>query len=632
MTKCLVVSEEYNKYYDIKNPVILMPSVSYLPPWAIQFREAHEFTKQNTILTDKLTNYFVSQKIFGDLKYSDKAVYQAIRPAVAFINYALTDRLLRIIRLLELSTDEVILPEVNFNPAKTKLNEFCAFARDSWEFNQYIVNSLMDGCLNVSNYKRVYAGRVEDYKYYNQNFGFETSIKTVKNPFIKRLYNAVTKPKETAVYLEDNMRRRWPVRNPVLTHELVYNEKEFLDAGFFAPFGNFKSIKHFVIPVSDGSTDKTKRSELGFLTQNTLTEYYKEFMGHFTDVGKTDEKIFGNISKLFFNIVPVSFLEHLETNCDFVYDKFCKFNGKHYFSGIFSGDEGAFCGFAAVEKGLTVWGIQHSAWGGYLADGAIIAEDVIGGCDYYITSGWSNEEPHLPTWRKGVVPMSSPHYSSLKFKKGSFKNPSNKPVKKILLCLGEIYMFQLVYDSFLKPDTLLYWSKVIEDIIQNMAKNKITVVLKMYSPLVARRIATAVEAWKKAGGEFLIISENYEKGSAQKLFDEVDAVIWDIPSGGFIECYALNKPAFVLWDEKLIASQPAAKQIIGELIRIGVFCENGEKIAKSCTAMYNSPQIYYNSEQKKTIDSFMEQFVKTNEKWPKEWANFIKTRMLQNLG
>src|ERR1700674_5662859 len=210
MRKCLVVSEEYAGHYQIHDAIVLMPSVSLLPPWRIEFKEAQEFTGQNTLLTKKLTDYFVKERIFTNTKYSDKAVHQILRPVTAFINYVLTDRALRAIRFLQVNIDEVVLPVVPDFPATSTWNQLYAFSRDSWKCNQFIVNSLLDCCLDVVEYERVRGGESENYGYYHPNHGFDSTIRNARNPLSKQLLNALLSPKKTLGYINENIDKWFP--------------------------------------------------------------------------------------------------------------------------------------------------------------------------------------------------------------------------------------------------------------------------------------------------------------------------------------------------------------------------------------------------------------------------------------
>jgi hypothetical protein len=627
MNKCLVVGDNYAEYYRITDPIVLLPSVSVLPPWRIGLNEAHEFAKQNTILTNTLADFAIEHKIFGDTKYSDKGMYQLVRPIIAFLNYILTDRALRAIRLIQSSPGDLVLPAVDDFPPAPKCQELYAFCRDSWAFNQFVVNALLDGCMPVVAFEKALGAAPELYRNHHQNYGFDSKARNTQNPLLTRVFNALTSPRKVLEYVSDNIDKWFPVGDCIPVHSLAYNEKELRRKGFFAPFGRFRDIKDLDIPARAIEPDQAKRNKLGALAGASFVAAYAEFMRHFVDLRSADDRILGNVSRLFFSLVPGSFLECLEQNCNYVSGKFKSFSGGHYLSGRLSGDA-AFFSFAAAERNWTIWGIQHSACGGYLSNAALIAEDSIGGCDYYITSGWSNDEPHLPTWRQGPLPLPSPHYSELTRRRRR-KRLSTTPARKVLLCLGEVYRFPLVYHALLAADALFHWNNAVKDVVRHLAENKVQTVLKLYSPAVTKTVHAAMDGWRDVGGDFLVISDNSTKGEAQLLFDEADAVFWDIPTGGFVECGVLNKPAFVLWDKNLIAAQPAAAPLVEELLRVGVFCENGATMVHNYLTMYNSSGLVYNDEQARVVNLFLDQYIKRDAGWPGPWKHWVGHSLIE---
>jgi hypothetical protein len=91
---------------------------------------------------------------------------------------------------------------------------------------------------------------------------------------------------------------------------------------------------------------------------------------------------------------------------------------------------------------------------------------------------------------------------------------------------------------------------------------------------------------------------------------------------------ACDRPAFCeKRPGKLIAAQPAAQPLVDELVRVGVFCERGERIAASYEAMCTASDVRYSEEQRNAVATFMDRFVTRSARWPDAWNEWVESRL-----
>ena len=125
-------------------------------------------------------------------------------------------------------------------------------------------------------------------------------------------------------------------------------------------------------------------------------------------------------------MIPSNSFEGINSEINKYVSQFPRNKGSIYLTGFPSATASySFITAAAKRLKYQVIGVQHSGRGGYLANNAIIAEENISGSDYYITSGWDNEEKSLPLWKNSAIPLPSPSYTFAR-KKSLFKGLSGK--------------------------------------------------------------------------------------------------------------------------------------------------------------------------------------------------------------
>jgi len=621
-TTTLVVNDIIAKELDIDNYVNLFPTLKKSVPWSIDLDEYFIINSYITKFADETTDYLIDLSLL-DIDASRKALRKLIRPNVALICYIIFYRLIRIIRLLgKYDPSDIVLINTRLFTTPSSIRDLYNITRDSWEFNQFIINEILYDVEKMSIEKKnnLYPENYWDFSRWSNYDGF--NLKPDSIPKSNKIKTFVSDPiKAIKSKSEEIAFKLSSYGNQIPVLAMGYNESFLLDNGFFWPRGKFCKLPqslpqdtNVVEPDSSLRKKFTKQTKQYFI-EGTLNLLKK------LNIESSYENYIENISKLFFYIYPISMFEQANEYIPWSNKQIRKFNSKHYFTGdTGSSDLGIYYNYAATEQGFQVWSQQHSAWGGYIANVPNIAEVSIAGSDYYITSGWNHKESQLPVWKSEAKPMPSPHYSEIGKKKIIVNR--NNPV---LLLTGQVYNFPIFPAGSHEVDTLVFWAKSIEDIIYCLAEKDIQIIFKNYAPRVEDLLIKygILEKWMKAGGDKIKLLNINKKGSANLYFQQSSVVIWDMPSGGFAESIMMGIPTFSFWHDKFIRCQPEAKKEVKKLIEVGIFNDNAKQMSENIENCIEDNNWWNKSIRKKSLEQFMSKYVNTNKAWEAEWESLI---------
>jgi len=620
-----VVNDIIAKELDIDNYINLFPTLKKSVPWSIDLDEYFTINSYIAKFADETTDYLIDLNLL-DFDASREALKKLFRPNVALIYYIIFYRLIRVLRLLnKYEPSDIRLINTRLFTPPSSIKDLYNITRDSWEFNQFIINEILYDVekVNIEKKNELYPDDYWNFSRWSNYDGFNRSLKSIpKSNKLKTFLNNPSKAIHSKKLELKEKLSSYGNQIPVLA--MGYNESFLLKQGFFWPRGKFcKLPQSLPQPANANDQDDLLRKNYSDKSKQHFIEgtiKLLKILNFNIESSYTSYTI--NISDIFFKLYPISMLERSNEYSTWSIKQISMFNNKHYFTGnTGSSDLGIYYNYAATEQGFKVWSQQHSAWGGYIANVPNIAEVSIAGSDYYITSGWNHEEPHLPVWNNKAVPISSPHYSEI----GKKKIIVNRK-KPVLLLAGQVYDFPILPAGSHEVDTLVYWAKTIEDIIYNLAERNIKIILKNYAPRVEKLLIYygVLEKWMQAGGKNIKLLDINKKGSAHLYFEKSSATIWDMPSGGFVESIMMGVPAFSFWNKKFIRCQPEADDEINKLINVGILNENGHEMAKNIEACIQDKDWLVDPARKTSINNFIKHFIKTNPLWIREWKSLTQ--------
>ncbi len=640
----LVIDQPFAKDLGLVHSLALMPGYDYQPAWRLPF-------ENNSIYTREIINAQVRLgKLFGEKIYATKLPYKAEALEALFYNFGIIitfvigDRLLRLNRLAgQVPVADIVLPEVDFQfDTQCSMSDFSYnYAELDPVFNQWILNTLLPECKRtpVTTPKDASALRREGYRDPNK-----------LRRFYKRVRAKIDNHELSAQKVGRYLLRRPGMAYDFLKTDLV--EELFLTAaspgrdipcdgrGFIAkllqkkssaflwPQGRLSPVAPSLKPVPSDHVPKIERQSIREIT-NEIAAIFKELILRSGDPINLPPSSFNAIATLVEAMMPDVSIEWADFYCEEFVREFSRYKAKTFFCcNPYGGHIEGLRTFACRQLGIDVISTQHSAWGGYLADGALVSERLTFGCDDYITFGWSNKDENLSSWRRSAVSLPIPILSEYRRKKG--KAVEQLPLKnRVLLCTGFIYRFPTIYNSFLRPDTISRWVEVIEDVIRKVTAADISITLMMYDSYVARVYRPAMDRWLKAGGNKITEFENHDFRArnlllSERFDNEFDAIIWDMPAGGFSEALCLGKRTFSLWNKDLIKGLPEAKPCIDGLLKSGIWFPDGQELTKSLVKIRDQPAWYTTPEVQEPLKVFSDQFVNTAPDWDQSWLEFFK--------
>ncbi|NQY73407.1 MAG: hypothetical protein HRT90_01445 [Candidatus Margulisbacteria bacterium] len=561
------------------------------------------------------------------LDVSAEVKKKMVRPLTGILVYVLFDRLIRVTKLAQHQRDMMFkVPNTYIFDMVTSKEVLYAMARDNWVFNQYLINEFSgferETFFNEDKLSNMKEGH--DHAKWTFYGGYTDQLASL-HPLKKLVGLMQFKIRQNLHFA----RMLFQKPNLIPGTGIVYHNKYFRKKGM----NNSRTGPLFLNELFqvDQILKKIKPDieKRRVLSEKFVPIFEAQLKSAFNTLGLQDSEVDKKaqaFSKLFFEFFPLSGLEGAPIGFKKALKCLHHFNkSKAFLTSYTSASEYyLYVNAAASHLGYTMYGIQHSGRGGYLANDPIIAEENISGSDYYITSGWTHPESHLPSWKKAALPMSSPAYSEQK----KWFRPNSNCNNRVLIALGEIFRFPVVYDGTYYVDTRMKWAESIEAILKELSDNNVEVWIKTYCTTSLELLRSVLDKWLKDYSSVVLL-DDIRKGKARELFNEVSATIWDVPAGGFIESLFHGTPAFSLSSPDLMRFQPEAEIHIQSLIDNGLLNHDPVTLAKNVRSAITHKDWWKDPNRKIAIDSFMDAYVKTDDNWQEEWMALFK-KILKN--
>lgn len=641
--RTLVVDRRFATDHHVENAVELLPAPDRDPPaWHLPFRNNSAYTREIVRAKDRLASLYASRLYAAKLPYRADAMesfYNALGYAITFL---LGDRLLRINRLLgTVSATDMVVPLVRYShDATISANDFLyrKVEADAY-FNQWVVNSLLPDV------PRVALGHVP------------TEVRGRETLYTSKLQRAATAVAGNWRSPGGLMRGAWGYLARKLTDgtlrerllfEIVKHGRDLpcefdavqianLHRKTMAPFWPWGRLGALRTQLSRGDSSSfsatVARADFAAL-ESDVAAIFRELLRSAGEPIHLPETSLRATSSLIGELLPTVVVEEVPAQAERFLSEMSRFRGTYYVCGsTYSGYDQAFRTFAARQSGKKIMSTQHSAWGGYLADGALISELLIAGCDDYVTFGWDNKDPNVSNWRGRAVFQPSPLLSELRANAEMRERRRGTPLparRNILLSTGFSYRFPAVYNSFLRVDTVYRWTQVISEVLEELSKEDVTITIIMYDRTVASLHRSSLDRWLAIHPTRIVEHPNHDTRvrrlmQAGTLQDEFDAIVWDMPAGGFSEAVFSKIPTFSLWTEELIKPLEPARPFVDDLLRAGVFFANGAELSRSIREFYRDPLWYWSQAVQRPVEAFTGRFLRADPCWDKSWQALFES-------
>lgn len=630
--RLLVVDDEFAQSNNLDCYTSIFPNIGYEPDWALPFEEHTKHYKLTVILKKKLTDQFVKNIYSPSLGYSEFACERLFLNYGSLIIFVLSDRLLRINKLAGLrDLNQFHLPKINFefNTDWTFGHFYYKKVEKDPIYNQWLINKILPELQTIQILKQLNSDEGE----YGMFYSNKESIKKR----ILRNFREATLSKKIFKILAD----LYP--NIILYLSRLFNtipidakNVTFLSFkanlhNFFWPFGPLSPLESISFKVYPPKLN-TKIQRKDFLEHKEfVADTFKEFLINAQGECNLPNASLEALIEIIAEQLPSFTTEQAEVYCAKYLREFEKYKGSFFLVDGMSGNTlKSLRVFACRELSIPVVATQHSGWGGYLSNGALVNEILIDGADDYITFGWDNKTDGESMWIDRAIKLPSPLLSQLKsINSERFRETHNN---RILFSLGFIYRFPAFHNSFLRLDTINDYLRLIESAFHDLSKSGWNISVSFYNNDVANFFSEKSSFWVNAENLNVTIIEDHDLRlrdyMQSKEFDNLyDAIIWDIPAGGFSESIALGKKSFAFLNKDLIHTTSEAMPFIKSLLNCGILFKDGSDITSSLNQLRENKGWYLEENRQRAIDNFFDQFLQSDPEWKDIWLKFLSNQV-----
>jgi hypothetical protein len=645
MKPALVVDEKLAKDLRLDDAyVTLFPSLGHTNSWNIPQCQYSLVTKEILAASNTLAKIF-AEKYYHNLPYRLSSKECLFNGFGGLLTFLIGDRLIRVNKLLAVSQEKTFsLPPatLNYSTAWSHTHLFYNLIEQDPEFNQWVLNEIFQTWSRLNLETNI---SLEQSEYFENYLPAEKKAALKQTSWIQKFFRRFrTRLKEGNLFAALIRRISHLIRPKI--YSLLYfissmgkdipwdglgpiPDPAYFQWSFLWPRGRLcfrgQDTVSDVILAKEGPSQFSREGILSL--SDEIAQVFFELIEKIDGTCHIEMRHLKNIASVFSYLAPRCYIEDVIPQTEAFLEKFKPFSGRCYFSGgTFSGYPSALRVFASYEHNIKVISTQHSAWGGYLANGPLVTEFLIKGCDDYITFGWDNPPEDGSVWRKQAIKLSAPLTSKMFQLKNQRRFKQIK--KKILLCPGFIYRFPSIYNSSLRVDNLNTWSNILRDIVCKLAAANISVDVIMYNNVMAQNMKSSLDFWLQGNSPLAQAYKDHDVKvryilNGDEFSENYDAVVWDLVAGGFVEAVATGIPTFALWNDQLHLGTEVGRPYIDNLKKAGIAFSDGDGLVNGLNNFYQSPTTFtYQNNQ--ALRSFFDAFVKIDSNWKQEWENYFR--------
>lgn len=604
---------------NVQHNLILMPGLESARKVRIE-NKYHSainsgIVKLNNSIAASFAKNIYNRKLGLDIDAS-RFLYYGFGTTISFL---LADRLIRINQLLgynDIDQIQVPCPLYKYNKNISFLEFFYAEVERNPVFNQWVI-------ANILSKNKLDNRKNSD----NIDSRIVPEFKKLRKQFAKRGYILFYRISSRLFLLKTNEKKKIK-KTPFFS--FGYLSDVFNESNVIKPESALCELPSFS-PIWVNFYRKDIITSDSELLIDEISKEFKKFITEQCERINLPEYVYKNLAKLVICLQPNTVNRDLKKNALWALNIFRKFdNGNYLTDTTTSNPLSCLYLFAARTYKRKVISCQHSAWGGYFANGSLVSENLILGAHYYVTFGWDEPDKKLSYWETGNYNLPSPLYS--KMRHTSFKRVTkNKNLKikpqKILLCPGFLNRFPSVYNSSLRIDVIDYWRDIICDIIKTCIKHGFKVELKFYNNKFDDDFKALKELWLSLGSKDEICEYKDHNSRIRYILNsddyDYDFIIWDLPAGGFSECLTTFNKTIALSSPVLHEYYPSDNQVIEELINCGLLFQDSCELSNTLTGINKNSQWFDDPFRVQAIGNFQKKYAMVNEDWEIKWRNFI---------
>ncbi len=545
----------------------------------------------------------ISSRIIDNFEISESAAKIIVRQAFIPLIFCFLDRLVRINKLLNKSSEEYILPDQEKPSHFRFIEELIEFSAFSPSFNQYLVS---------------YVGGIWKLPIGNSNFNKEIYSNQIgyKNNLF-RLYRRTPVRIFRKIFLSF-LALRNKAKFPSLT--MSTSTWAFHHHGFYLKY--IKKV-NFSFPINETKLNTSLRSKVFSDDLISITEFY-DFLD---DLGLNieEKKQACLLLKNFLqNYYPSAFLEEIESNFNSALDALSYFNEHVLLTSGSRDTADTFLLSAAKHQGKFVVDIQHGGYYGYINDMRPNLDLEYPGIDEFISWGWS-KVPENIDFDGSISSLPSPWLSEKNKFWAKLKIKTSKEYDFLLMSTKVKRFPEAPQGATLgRIDLIKSLAENLKSLVTNITSNNYTILHKPYNTTTTQLLSRAMNELELIGGENYKVVTKLDKGLTYELLDKCHVVLWDLPGTGFLECLSAGIPTMVHWNRLCVQEEKWTTPFFQELQDVGIIHSDYDSINEEIKKFKKSPKSWlHNPKRKNVVSRFCEQFAWTSKDWPKYWRKYF---------
>jgi hypothetical protein len=200
----------------------------------------------------------------------------------------------------------------------------------------------------------------------------------------------------------------------------------------------------------------------------------------------------------------------------------------------------------------------------------------------------------------------------------------------VILAPGFLYRFPSIPNSFLKVDYIGLWFKKLESIVSAVTEQDIELTILMYNSTINALHEKMINKLISAGNGLAHLHLDPDFRIRKLIFsgdfyDSYDAIIWDLPAGGFAEALSMNINTFTLCDENMLSILPEGRSAIDSLRSTGIIFDKADELICSLKRMYLDNELHAGDEAQLSNARFQNDFSKISNNWEHEWLHYLNS-------
>lgn len=358
--------------------------------------------------------------------------------------------------------------------------------------------------------------------------------------------------------------------------------------------------------------DKEKRMKISNIFYNNL----KNSIDHNLINANAIKKFSDLISRL----LPNAIVEDVEKNFN-NYKQYVSPKSKGYISiggGLKDYLHANFFTSVCKYKEIPIITVQHSGLIGYEKSMPNFFTRDILLSDFYLSSGWKNIPAEFKKFnlKTKIIPLPNPYLSSL-FMRGLKKR--KKESGKVLIPLSKLLMLDEKLGGNSNDFSIKKLRTFVFQFLSNLPQGINEVVIIHRDDVFERD--PLFKLLNSINVKITILSNKSVKPVDK--FGEVDAVVWDVTSTGFIESLAFNIPTVALYEPSRWSSTYSS---LSNLLKNNkILSANGKSAASNLNFFLKDKKRWKIALNK--IDPFMKMHVSMNKNWKSDWNNFMRKNL-----